>query len=93
MYGPIDKSDMAKFGIVETPLMKLTGTRGGLKIQPIQGGTPIARLDFDHHEFGDQHLQFGEKTFTGRKGNEAADIFAEILRLNPKIKFPGEDEE
>jgi len=28
-----------------------------------------------------------------RSGNEAADILAEVLRLNPKIKFPGSEED
>jgi hypothetical protein len=55
-----------------------------------KGGSPVTRLDLKPHEFGNIHLQHGERDYFGRNGDEAADLFAEILRLNPKIKFPGE---
>lgn len=88
MHGPPDKSEMAKYNIFETPEIRLAGNRNSLKVEPVDGGVPLVRFDFKDHEFGDKHLQFGEKTFTGRTGDEAAEIFAHILVSNPRIKMP-----
>jgi len=72
--------------------LRLTGGPRGFKILGNSG--PLMRLDYPaHHGLPEMHLQYGKKEFLGRSGNEAADILAEVLRLNPKIKFPGIDED
>src|SRR3989338_5643177 len=49
----------------------------------------LLRLDLDsHHRKPAPHLQYGKTFFTERTGNEAADMLAEILRRNSKIKWP-----
>lgn len=65
----------------------LLGTGSSFKI--FEGpGAPLVRYDLKPHEFGSSHLQYGANLFTGRVGNEAADIFATLLKNNPKINFP-----
>ncbi len=39
------------------------------------------------------HLQYGHSDYTGRHGEEAADIFATMIVSNPNIRFPGETDE
>jgi len=98
-FGGIGKKECNKYGIVITPLMEdseplnLIGTGSSFKIFTPKLSYPLVRFDLDNHEFGEKHLQYGKEDYFGRSGNEAADIFAELLRLNPKIKFPGMDEE
>ena len=51
--------------------------------------TPLLRLDLKPHEFGKPHLQYGEDLFTGRTGEEASDIFAQILKTSRhNIRWP-----
>ncbi|MFH0752343.1 MAG: hypothetical protein V1914_01970 [archaeon] len=63
----------------------------GVAIFSENGGAPLMRLDFeDHHGMPKNHLQYGEHDYTGRHGNEAAEIFASVFVSNTKIKFPWE---
>jgi len=74
------------------PLRLEGGGPRGFKILGSSG--PLMRLDYpSHHGLPEMHLQYGKKDFFERSGNEAADILAEVLRLNPKIKFPGTEED
>lgn len=68
--------------------LKLVGTGNSFKI--FGGpGAPLLRYDLkSHHGLPEKHLQYGENFYTGRHGDEAADIVAEIIRKNYKIKLP-----
>ena len=70
----------------------LSATESSYKIfDSEKGGAPLIRLDLNpHHGMPSKHLQFGEDFYTDRKGEEAVEIFSQILILNHKIRFPGE---
>ena len=71
----------------------ISGKRG-IKIQSEEGSIPLVRLDFPAmHGLPKNHLQFGEGTYTGRHGNEAADLIAQIIVNNARLKFPGMDDD
>jgi len=67
-----------------------------------EGNSPLIRVDREgHHGLPADHLQYGgsdesagEYPYTGRSGDEAYDILAEVYRLSKlPIKLPGEDED
>ena|SRR3989344_1671024 len=77
---------------ISGPLRLEGGPRGFKIFEDSKGGAPLMRLDYPSlHGLPEKHIQYGEKDYTGRNGDEAADLLAEILRLNTKIKFPGEE--
>ena len=70
----------------------LTASEKSIKIfSEEKRGAPLIRFDFSaNHGLPAKHLQYGEKDYCGRSGDEAADILATIFVKNTKIKFPWE---
>ena len=63
----------------------------GFKIL-LEENKPLMRFDVKHHEHGDKHIQWGYDEFTGRLGNEAADIFGSVMKIiGGSLKFPWEE--
>jgi len=53
-----------------------------------RGLAPLLRIDRQaHHKMPANHLQYGKKLYTGRHGDEAYDILAEVYVNNPNIKI------
>ncbi|RME55288.1 hypothetical protein D6777_00975 [Candidatus Woesearchaeota archaeon] len=57
------------------------------------GHPPLIRIDrLAHHGLPENHLQYGDNTYTGRHDDEAYDIFGEIFKnAGDKFKMPWED--
>lgn len=75
---------------ISSPTMtfKMSESGKNAKIFSSDGGAPMVRLDFDdHHKMPKNHLQYGEKFFTGRHGDEAVNIFADIFTKSKKMKM------
>ena len=86
------KSSLPSKPLSSKPLT-IKGTGKSFKIFTPEMNTPLTRIDLKSHEYGDMHIQHGKKDYFERRGDEAADIFAEIYRLNPKLKFPWENKD
>jgi hypothetical protein len=72
--------------------LRVVGSPTSLKIFSSDGGAPLVRIDYKQHEQKPpMHLQYGISDYTERTGDEAAEIFGEILRLNTKIKFSNDE--
>lgn len=81
--------------IQPTERIDLSITRGSVKLLPHEGGSPLLRVDRNAHDGKpENHLQFGFGTYTGRHGEEAYDIFAEVFRFSKhNINIGGEERE
>ncbi|MFH1210780.1 MAG: hypothetical protein V1645_02575 [archaeon] len=70
--------------------MGLSFGKGTTKFMGPEIDTPLMRIDRHAHDgLPDNHLQFGRGDYTGRHGNEAYDIYAQVFKETKRpIEFP-----